>query len=206
MEPKFMISEVLSTSWKHTKSQIWVLAGLLIGYIIIATTLSLFAIPAEGSIMGTIIVNVISLFISLIFSLGYTKNIFQALDGDEPQFSAYGQQARKILTFFAASLLASIAMFIGLVLFIIPGIYILLRLQFFPQMIVDEDAGIMQSLKHSWEITEGHAMQLFLLLLLTLLLCLLGLITLGVGFFVACPLVYMMQCYVYRKLNSPIQQ
>ena len=27
MEPKFMISEVFGTSWKYTKSQIWVLVG-----------------------------------------------------------------------------------------------------------------------------------------------------------------------------------
>ena len=30
MEPKFMISEVFGTSWKYTKSQIWVLVGLFI--------------------------------------------------------------------------------------------------------------------------------------------------------------------------------
>lgn len=34
MEPKFMISEVFGTSWKYTKSQIWVLVGLFIGYFI----------------------------------------------------------------------------------------------------------------------------------------------------------------------------
>ena len=36
MEPKFMISEVFGTSWKYTKSQIWVLVGLFIGYFILS--------------------------------------------------------------------------------------------------------------------------------------------------------------------------
>lgn len=37
MEPKFMISEVFGTSWKYTKSQIWVLVGLFIGYFILSS-------------------------------------------------------------------------------------------------------------------------------------------------------------------------
>ncbi len=36
MGPKFSISEVCSTSWQRTKTQIWVLAGLLIGMTIYA--------------------------------------------------------------------------------------------------------------------------------------------------------------------------
>lgn len=29
MEPKFIISEVFSTAWKGTKSQLWILAGFI---------------------------------------------------------------------------------------------------------------------------------------------------------------------------------
>ena len=104
MGPKFSISEVCSTSWQRTKTQIWVLAGLLIGMTIISFTLSAFAMPMQKSIVGTIVINLISCIISCIFALGYMKNIFQALDGEEPQFSAYGQQARKIITYFVANL------------------------------------------------------------------------------------------------------
>lgn len=47
MEPKFMISEVFGTSWKYTKSQIWVLVGLFIGYFILSSIISLFGMPAQ---------------------------------------------------------------------------------------------------------------------------------------------------------------
>lgn len=84
MEPKFMISEVFGTSWKHTKSQIWVLVGLFIGFSILSMIVTLFGMPAQGSIVGRVIVQIVSLLISCIFMLGYVKNIFQALDGEEP--------------------------------------------------------------------------------------------------------------------------
>ena len=62
MEPKFIISEVFSTAWKGTKSQLWILAGLLIGYCILSFTLTAFAMPMQSSIIGKIIVNVISAY------------------------------------------------------------------------------------------------------------------------------------------------
>lgn len=165
MEPKFMISEVFGTSWKHTKSQIWVLVGLFIGFSILSMIVTLFGMPAQGSIVGRVIVQIVSLLISCIFMLGYVKNIFQALDGEEPQFSAYGQQSRKIITYLIANILFSIAVCIGTVLLIIPGIYLYLRLQFFTAFIVEENCGIIESLQKSWNMTQGQTLPLFLLLL-----------------------------------------
>lgn len=205
MEPKFMISEVLGTSWKCLKSQIWVLVGLLIGLSILSFTLSILTAPMQHSLTGQLVVIIISFFIQLIFSLGYIKNMFQALDGIEPQFSAYGQQARKIVTTLIASIIMTIVITIGICLFIIPGIYLGLRLQFFTIFIVEENSGIIESLKRSWEITEGQAMPLFILALVAILVSMVGIILFIVGIYVAIPLIYMMQCYVYRKLNPPLQ-
>lgn len=205
MEPKFMISEVLSTSWKCLKSQIWVLAGLLVGLSILSFTLSILTAPMQHSLTGQLVVIMISLIIQLIFCLGYIKNMFQALDGIEPQFSAYGQQARKIVTCLIASVIMAIVVTIGTCLFIIPGIYLGLRLQFYTIFIVEENSGIIESLKRSWEITEGQVMPLFILILVTILVTILGFILFIIGIYVALPLVYMMQCYVFRKLNPTLQ-
>lgn len=202
MEPKFMISEVFSTSWKYTKSQIWVLAGLFIGYFILSSIISLFGMPAQGSMVGKIVVNLISAIIGCIFMLGYFKNMFQTLDGEEPQFSAYGQQSRKIITYFVASLIMGIAVSIGIILLIVPGIYLAIRLQFYSAYIVEEDCGIMESLQKSWKLTEGQVMPLFLLFLAMIGIAIVGCILFFVGLFVAAPLIYMMQCYTFRKLNS----
>ncbi len=205
MGSKFSISEVCSTSWQRTKAQIWVLSGLIIGMSIISFTLGVFAMPIQQSVMGAIVINLIICIISCIFALGYMKNIFQALDGEEPQFSAYGQQARKIITYLVANILMAIIVTLGLCLFIIPGIYLALRLQFYAALIVEDDAGIIESLQRSWEITRGQEMSLFMLMLAMIGICILGLILLGIGIFVAMPLIYMMYAYVFRKLNAPLQ-
>lgn len=191
MEPKFMISEVFGTSWKYTKSQIWVLVGLFIGYFILSSIISLFGMPA-----------LISAVISSAFMLGYIKNLFQTMDGEEPQFSAYGQQSRKIFTYLIASIIMGIAVAIGIFLLIVPGIYLAIRLQFYSAYIVEEDCGIIESLQKSWDLTKGQGMPLFLLLLAMIGTAIVGCILFFVGLFVAVPLIYMMQCYTFRKLNT----
>jgi hypothetical protein len=200
MEAKFTISEAFKTSWKCVKSQIWVLAGLLIGYTIISLILSLLTGPTQGSWAGEIIVTIINIVIACIFSLGYTKNMFQALDGEEPQFSAYGQESRKIIKYFIAEILFTIIFVIGLCLLIIPGIYIALRLQFFTAFIVEDNAGIVESFKRSWAITKGQGLPLFWVLLTQIGITLVGLILFVIGIFIAIPVIYMMYCYIYRKL------
>ena len=48
MEPKFILSDVFKAAWKGTRSQLWILAGLLIGYGILFFTLVAFAMPMQN--------------------------------------------------------------------------------------------------------------------------------------------------------------
>ena len=201
MVRKFILSDVLRIAWKGYISQIWILTGLIIGYVIVSFALNLFIqSPLHGTISVAGIV-LLDFIFSHFFSLGYTKNMFQALDGEEPQFSAYGQESRKIFTALCASLIFTIVFTVGLALFILPGFYLVIRLQFFLASIIEEDAGIITSLKRSWEITKGQEVSLLLLLLVEITLVLLGLIFFSIGIFIAAPLVGLMSCYVFRKLT-----
>ena len=203
MTPKLLLSDILLVARKAYLSQIWLLTGLLIGYIIVSLALNLFISPLNGTISMTgIAISLLSLIINQLFTLGYTKNMFQALDGEEPQFSAYGQESRKILTGLFAGLIFTIIFIAGLVLLILPGFYIAIRLQFYYASIVEEDTGIISSLKRSWEITKGQEMRLLILLLVEIALILLGLICFVIGIFITAPYVGMMNCYVFRKLTA----
>lgn len=205
MESKIIISDITRKAWQNLKSQMWILIGLMIGITIVSFTLSFITLPLQTSMTGIIISNLISIIISLIFGMGYIKNIFQTLDGIEPQFSAYGQQARKIVNYFCAQIISSFLMSIGFIVFIIPGIYIALRLQFVGAFIIEEDAGIMDSIKRSWDITRDQVMPLFVFWLAAFAIMIIGAILFLVGIFVAIPLVYLMWADIFRKLNSPLQ-
>jgi len=208
MKTSFSISEELKKSLQIFKTQAWILVGLLVSFTIVTFTISIFQ-PDVQVISDIYDVTFLSLFLlslvlNSVFSLGYIKNAFQAMDGDEPQFSAYGQESRKIIKYIEVNILSSLIIIIGFALFILPGIYLAIRLQFVNALIVDENLGVIDSLKRSWEITQGHEVKLFLVLLVFIGLILLGTICLGVGIFITIPICVIMQLYIYRKLNSPI--
>ena len=205
MEDKIVFSDIFRTAWRALKTQFWLLVGLVIGFTIIFSLLLVYAVPAKGESVsiGGLIVALISLLLLCLFMMGYLKNCFQTLDGEEPQFSAYGQVSEKLFSFLVAFILFVIMVAIGLVLLIVPGIYLALRLQFFYAFMVDENTGVIESFKKSWDITKGHALKLFLGMLLMLLISFAGLLTLIVGVFITTPLTALMYAYTFRKLTTP---
>ena len=61
MNSSIRVSDVFQPSWKYTKSQIWILAGLYIGYIIISFTLGIFVSAANGSVGGGLLSALVSM-------------------------------------------------------------------------------------------------------------------------------------------------
>lgn len=205
MKRKIVISEIFKEAWKGLKAEFWLLVGLMIGYVLIMMSLGLFIPDLKEDIsISAIAVMTLSFVFSIIFSLGYIKNLFQTLDKEEPQFSSYGRQSLKFFHFLAAYILYVIMISIGFALFVIPGFYLALRLQFFVASMVDENTGIIGSLKRSWEITKRQTFSLFLLMLVMTGLCIIGIIALGVGVFITLPLISLMYGCAFRKLTLSI--
>lgn len=200
MNSSIQVSNILPPSWKLIKSQIWILAGLLVGYLLISSIISIFLLPISDSIVGKLIGWIISILISAAFSYGYIKNMFQTIDNEEPQISAYKQPLKKLINMAVASICFSVIWGVGLCVFIIPGIYLALRLQFFGMFIVEENTNAIDSLKKSWALTKGKVEPLLILALIEILIIIIGFILLGIGIFIAFPLVSMMACYTYRIL------
>ena len=80
----------------------------------------------------------------------------------------------------------------------IPLILLGLRVQFASLFIVDADSGIIESLRKSWEITQGHEIKLILLLLLICARLFAGVIAILIGVFPAAVLANLMIAVTYK--------
>lgn len=205
MNEKIVYADIFKTAWKGLKSQIWLLTGLLIGYTILYSLLLLFTIPSKGEALSisSVIILCLCLLLGCLFMMGYLKNCFQTLDREEPQFTAYGQVVGKLFGFLLAVFVFYVIVAIGFALLFLPGVYLWLRLQFFFAFMVDADAGVTTSFKRSWAITKGHTLQLFVLMLIQLLISCFGIILLGIGIFVAVPLILLMYVRTFQTLIAP---
>lgn len=83
----------------------------------------------------------------------------------------------KFLPLLGAYILTNIVIFFGLLLLILPGIYVGARLALFPAYIMLENKGVMESLKLSWENTDEHGGALFGL---TIIFALLSIVLAGI--------------------------
>ena len=92
---------------------------------------------------------------------------------------------------------------IPIILIFIPSVYISVRLQFYNYFLLEEEGGIIESIKRSAEISKGYVGELFLLGAVLSIIILVSIIPLGLGLLISIPLSTMATSYVYLKLKTP---
>ena len=91
---------------------------------------------------------------------------------------------------------------IPIILIFIPSVYISVRLQFYNYFLLEEEGGIIESIKRSAEISKGYVGELFLLGVVLSIIILVSIIPLGLGLLISIPLSTMATSYVYLKLKT----
>lgn len=145
--------------------------------------------------------SVISTVISVFLMLGLTRiglNIVSGKPFDVGMLFCGGKWLLKGLTTY---LLFMVMFVVGLILLIVPGIIVLLRFGMYQSAIVDRDMGIIGSLQYSWELTKGNGLNLFVILLLSLLVFFAGCIAMLVGLLFAFPMMWLMWIVAYRWIQ-----
>ena len=106
----------------------------------------------------------------------------------------------RYLDFIAGVAVYTVLVMIGLVLLVVPGIYLAVRFGFTKVIIVDQGIDPLSALRRSAELTRGVRGRLFLFWLLLAGVNLLGLLAFGVGLLVTVPVTVLATVHVYRSL------
>ena len=158
-----------------------------------------FAASFQGqqSIPHQIIVQLLGVFLSI----GATRIGLNLVSGKEVSVGMLFSGAEKMLPMIGGYIIFGAAVAVGLLLLIVPGIYIALRYGQFFYAIIDKDMGVIESLKYSSSITINNRMKLLVLILLYFVIALAGVLALCVGLFFAIPVIYMSGVVAYRWLQ-----
>ncbi|MFN3624860.1 MAG: DUF975 family protein [Hyphomicrobium sp.] len=210
--PTLSIGDCISFGWETFKKRPWFLIGaLLLAMLISALPGALGPQPEigpDGQIIPQpltafeVIISIISVVVSIFVALGLTTLALRAHDNVESAQIADLWNPGPFWRFLGAHILTTIAVLLGLVAFIIPGVILGVGLSFVPYLVVERGLGPIEAIKESWRITKGHKWQLFLLLLALLGLNLLGFLALIVGIFVAVPISMIAFTHAYRTLTA----
>lgn len=141
---------------------------------------------------------------SLVF-LGYTVAGLKVVDGKRVRlgdvFNSY-RDFKLVVLFVLVNVTYSVLFQLGLLLLIIPGLFLGARLFAAPYLVVDKKTSYIDSFKRSWELTRGKTIKLILFGLALLGVIILGLLALLVGSLVSIAVISIASTYVYRKLVS----
>ena len=132
------------------------------------------AAPSISSpgMLGGIIAGGLGSFLLLYLMIGVAQSATVAAVSDlylgrpTSVANAYDQSRGRILIVFAVMIMTFLATVVGAIFLIIPGIYLACRLAVsVPAAIVEKESPV-ASMQRSMDLTQGHAWQMFLLLLL----------------------------------------
>ncbi|MFA5926605.1 MAG: hypothetical protein WCT32_02050 [Patescibacteria group bacterium] len=194
-ENKVDVGKAISYGWENVKKEFWYFTGLAL----VVTVISGIG-NSRGIDPG--LRNIIALLLSSWMTAGYLKLLLSYYDGKKLPFSELFKQFRYFWRILGLTLLLGLIVVIGFILLVIPGIYLSLRYQFAMNFIVDKDLGVIEAMSESSRITQGVKLSLFWFMLAVFVVLILGLLALGIGIFVAIPVVWLADVYLYKRLSK----
>lgn len=195
-------------AWERVKADPFV----IVGGVVLAIVLS----GAIGAILGGLArsdVGALGWFASTVGSLGnwlvsafmaggLTRFCLKICRGERYGFDDLWSGGRTVGPILLAEILTAIAVGVGLVFLIVPGIVLALGLSLAVPLIVDRSFDPLAALKESWRLTRGYKTRLFAYALLLVGLAMLGLMACGVGLLLVAALACIGNTYVYLRLTG----
>lgn len=154
-----------------------------------------------ASTLTSLVTNLISQAISIFLTLGITRFGLNFLSGKPAEIGMIFGEGALFLRSCGAAILFGLMVGLGLVLLIVPGIYLALRFGQYQTAIVDRNMGIFDAFRYSSSITQNNKMSLFGLSILLGLINIAGALALCVGLLFTVPLTWLAGLIAYRWLQ-----
>lgn len=196
----FEVGEAIRYGWRGLVRNLVPLAGIALVVFAVNFLVSVLdqAVNTTAGRIGTFLLSTI---VSLLVGMGWIRVALTVVDGGRP---ALDQLLRtdSLVPYAIASLVLGVAVGIGFVLFVVPGVYLLARFGFTTYAIVDEGLGVGDAFRRSSDITEGRRGKLVLFGLALIVLNVLGLLAFLVGVILTSGVTIVAVAYVYRRLSG----
>ncbi|MGB4942936.1 MAG: hypothetical protein WBO92_02385, partial [Candidatus Moraniibacteriota bacterium] len=197
----FTYGEAFRAGWTKLKEQ-WVF--LLVSYATIIFVSGIFSGLAEGLYKDieptSSLLVLIGVFLRIWLNYNFLVITIRLFDGVKPAWRDLFAWHDEMLAYIGASILYVLIVTLGLLVFVIPGIYLAIKYNFYSLLIADKRLGAFDALKASGQLTEGVKWSLIGFSVASFGVILLGMLALLIGLFVAVPVISLAYIFVYRTL------
>lgn len=197
------VMETIREGWERTRGiKGMVVGGLLLvyaGVMVVSLILrSIFGVDDQNilaaSVGQLVIMMIIYPFMAGVFMLGLRRSVGLPVEFQE-QFSLYGL----MLPIVAVGILQSVLTSLGLMLLVLPGLYLAIALSLAIPLKVEKNLGIMDCLATSLKLVNRKFLEVFLLSLASTGLIIVGMLSV-IGWIWTVPWAIMIFAITYRQL------
>ena len=193
-------TQALGAGWQMFKNNPlpWVLITLATG--IASTVVGQLSNSDSGFMIA--LGQILSLIVGLLFQAFIVRGALLEVDGHKPAIGDFFRM-HNFGWFVVASILMSVATFLGLFAVIVGAIVVAFFLYWTPNFVIDRNMTAIDALKSSFNAVKSDAGNLFALALLNTLVMIAGFLALLVGALVAIPVATLASMYAYRVITGP---
>lgn len=203
----FSIKESIRFGWETFKKRPWFFVGMSVLVAVIYAATSFVTGIVDGVFSGapnqpTVVGFVVNWILGTIVGMGITAFFLKAYDSPDTVEVLALWHPQPFLKYLAATILISLAVILGFILLIVPGIILALMFMFATYIVIDRGQGPIEAMKESRRITSGHKWQLLGFALALAGINILGALALLVGLLVSIPVSSLAFVHVYRTLQK----
>lgn len=203
---KVDLQKLFSHAWEDFKKEWKVLVGMFLIIFVVGNLPNWLGSNNVGIAMISSLLSIAFFVVSIWLNYNNTKTYLRVVRNQKIQLNdlfewGQGDYIKRVLFFFLTSLLFGVAVFVGLIFLILPGIYLAIKWIFAPYLVLDKQMKIGDAFTTSWNMTRGQEWKILILGLVWIVAGIAGIITLGVGFIVIVPLMQLVTMRLYTQLN-----
>lgn len=174
--PDLSVNSLFSRAWAIFREHLGFVLAVFLIYALLTGGVNYFSddlLGGLGSLIGIIIAGPVTAGAYAV-ALGLVR-------GEQPEIGEVFAGFREFGRALGVYILQSLAIVVGMILLIIPGIYIAVALAPAMYLVLNDSLGVTDTLRKAYAMTEGYRWQIFIVGLALILVNILGLIALIVG-------------------------
>jgi hypothetical protein len=186
----FDLGAALSRSWELLKSDYWTVVGVTAAMIIVIAVINF--IPLAGLVLNGLLLGGLQYY----YLKRYRGQKAELGDG----FIGFSMLTGTLIV---ANLVVTLLIVLGLFLLILPGIYLAVAYTFTFLLVLDHKLDFWPAMEVSRRVVTKYWFWIFLLIIVAGVLSALGIVLLGIGYFLTAPIFYGAVVAAYEQLIGP---
>ena len=194
-EPDLSPGHLFARSWPLFKENMGLLVGAFVVYSILVGMGSNAAGDGSGSLLS-----LVAFVLTGPLTAGLYAMMLHVHRHEPVVFPDLFEGFREFGRAFGVYVLSFLAVVLGLILLIVPGVILAVGLWPALFLVMDDDLGVMDALKEAWAMTDGYRLQLFVLGVVLFFVFLAGLLAFVVGAFFTGAFAVLVAAAAYEEL------